>query len=101
MLGIGIDTSIASAEEVENAIKQQKEPPKSTPRPIKVSADFEKEIDTIGTPKALDDFVHLKRAAIKKMDIDEQKKLRQYIDQIRPILVKSQEAKKVPGELPD
>jgi len=40
MLNIGIDTSIASYEEVNNAIQQQKQKPKPTPKPNKEVVDM-------------------------------------------------------------
>ena len=81
LLGIGIEDSIATAEEVENAIIQQKQ---------KVSADFEKELDSYESAPDVEAYLKKNLSEIKTMALPEQKKLRAYADQICEVFNKSE-----------
>ena len=101
LLGIGIDTSIASAEEVQNAIKQQEDTKKKTTPKQKTSAYFEERIDKHATVASLDKWwsTYSGKAA-DELSETEFTKLCNYHKGVREILAKAEATKHVPGELP-
>ena len=82
MLGIGIDTSIASAEEVQNAIANQEEK-----KPQKTSADFEIEMDQHATVESLANYWKKTNRKMKR-ELSEQEfnKAESYKNQLKETL---------------
>ena len=98
LLGIGIDTSIASAEEVQNAIVQQQD---KKPKKQKTSAYFEDRIDQHATLESLEKWWgKYSGKAADELNEREFAKLITYKKGVAEILSKAETSKHVPGDLP-
>ena len=87
ILGIGIDTSIASAEEVQNAIANQGDKKKPEKEFTKTSADFEMEMDQHATVKSLANWwIKNNRKMKKELSENDFIKAEKYKDQLKATL---------------
>ena len=85
ILGIGIETSIASAEEVQNAIKQQE-----SSKPTKTSADYEKEVDKLKSIASINAWVTEKDGELtKNLSKTEYNKIVRYVKHVRELIRES------------
>ena len=105
LLGIGIDTSIASAEEVQNAIKQQNDdkPPlkDTTVESAEKRAAYENEADTHASLESLKNWYKKNEKKMsKELTESDKKALNKYIGFLKADLEEIKENKTVPGDLP-